>query len=57
LKDGKKEVYVCVELASDGLDGIGKKLSQDKKLSIDFAEHNFMQEMEKERQAYVESQK
>jgi hypothetical protein len=54
--DGTFNVYVCVEMSEENLSHIHKKLSDDKKLSIDFAEHQFKQEMEKAKKEYRERQ-
>ena len=51
-QDGTYNVYVCVEMSNEELPAIHKKLSADKKLSIDFGEHQFMQEMEKMKEEY-----
>jgi hypothetical protein len=51
-EDGSYEVYVCVEMDEENLSRIHKKLSDDKKISIDFAEHQFKQEMEKAKEEY-----
>jgi hypothetical protein len=50
--DGTYNVYVCVEMSEENLASIHKKLTDDKKLSIDFAEHQFKQEMEKAKKDY-----
>jgi hypothetical protein len=51
-EDGSYNVYVCVEMSEQNLSAIHKKLSADKKLSIDFAEHEFKKEMEKAKEEY-----
>jgi hypothetical protein len=51
-EDGSYNVYVCVEMSEEGLSRIHKKLTDDQKLSIDFAEHQFKQEMEKAKEDY-----
>jgi hypothetical protein len=50
--DGTFNVYVCVEMGEENLSHIHKKLSDDKKLSIDFGEHQFKQDMEKAKEEY-----
>jgi hypothetical protein len=51
-EDGSHNVYVCVEMGEETLSRIHKKLTDDQKLSIDFAEHQFKQEMEKAKEDY-----
>ncbi|MDR2362509.1 MAG: hypothetical protein LBD91_07250 [Prevotellaceae bacterium] len=51
-EDGSYNVYVCVEMGEETLSRIHKKLTDDQKLSIDFAEHQFKQEMEKAKEEY-----
>jgi hypothetical protein len=51
-EDGSYNVYVCVEMGEESLSRIHKKLTDDQKLSIDFAEHQFKQEMEKAKEDY-----
>jgi hypothetical protein len=46
-KDGTYNVYVCVEMGDETLSAMHKKLTADKKISIDFAEDQFKKEMEK----------
>jgi hypothetical protein len=50
--DGSYNVYVCVEMGEETLSRIHKKLTDDQKLSIDFAEYQFKQEMEKAKEDY-----
>jgi len=50
--DGTYNVYVCVEMGEEALSAIHKKLSDDQKLSIDYDEHRFKQEMVKARENY-----
>jgi hypothetical protein len=54
--DGKNKVYVCVELSEEMAQAAVKKLSAETKLQIDFAEHNYRQEMEKAREQYNKTQ-
>ncbi|MDR1985260.1 MAG: hypothetical protein LBQ28_10650 [Prevotellaceae bacterium] len=51
-EDGSYNVYVCVEMGEESLSRIHKKLSDDKKLSIDFAEDQFKKQMEKAKEEY-----
>jgi Ni,Fe-hydrogenase maturation factor len=51
-QDGSFNVYVCVEMGEENLSRIYKKLSDDKKLSIDFAESQFIKEMQKAKEEY-----
>jgi hypothetical protein len=51
-QDGSFNVYVCVEMSEESLSRIHKKLTDDQKLSIDFGEHLFLQEMEKKKEEY-----
>ena len=51
-QDGSFNVYVCVEMDEENLSRIHKKLTDDQKLSIDFGEHLFLQEMEKRKEEY-----
>jgi uncharacterized protein YceK len=51
-EDGSYNVYVCVEMGEETLSRIHKKLTDDQKLSIDFAEHQFKQDMEKAKEDY-----
>ncbi|MDR1865604.1 MAG: hypothetical protein LBR08_08535 [Bacteroidales bacterium] len=46
-EDGSYKVYVCVEMTDESIGSIYKKLSQDKKISIQFEEDRFRKEMEK----------
>ncbi|OAV70989.1 hypothetical protein Barb4_00970 [Bacteroidales bacterium Barb4] len=46
-KDGSYNAYVCVEMEDESLSSIHKKLSDDKKIPIDFAKDQFKKEMEK----------
>jgi hypothetical protein len=51
-EDGSYNVYVCIEMDEEGLTRIHKKLTDDQKLSIDFAEDRFKKEMEKAKEDY-----
>jgi hypothetical protein len=46
-EDGSYRVYVCVEMSDESIGAIYKKLSNDKKISIQFEEDRFRKEMEK----------
>jgi hypothetical protein len=50
--DGSYKVYVCVEMSDESVGNLYKKLSDDKKISIQFEEKKFRDEMEKELEAY-----
>ncbi|GHT74079.1 hypothetical protein FACS189456_5200 [Bacteroidia bacterium] len=54
-EDGSFNVYVCVEMSEESLTAIHKKLTADQKLSIDFAEHQFKQDMAKAKADYREN--
>jgi hypothetical protein len=51
-EDGSYNVYVCVEMGEESLSRIHKKLTDDQKLSIDFDEHQFKQDMEKAKEEH-----
>ncbi|MDR1122214.1 MAG: hypothetical protein LBM08_15070 [Dysgonamonadaceae bacterium] len=55
-EDGKYNVYVCVEMGEQQQRAMYKKLSDDKKVSVDFAEHQFMQELGKAKGDYLQKQ-
>jgi hypothetical protein len=50
--DGNLTTYVCIELSDGSINRIGKKLSEDQKLAIDFDEYKFRQEMEQARERW-----
>jgi hypothetical protein len=54
-ENGDFNVYVCVEMGEENLTAIHKKLTADQKLSIDFAEHQFKQDMEKAKADYQDN--
>jgi hypothetical protein len=56
LPTGEFQAYVCVELSADKVQAVVKQLSAEAKLDIDFAEHNYRQEMEKAREQFNQSQ-
>ncbi len=45
--DGSYKVFVCVEMSDGTIGNLYKKLSDDKKISIQFEEKKFREEMEK----------
>jgi hypothetical protein len=47
-EDGSYKVFVCVEMSDESIGNLYKKLSQDKKIAIQFEEERFRKEMEKE---------
>jgi len=51
-KDGRYQVYVCVEMGEQQMSDMYKKLSADKMIQIDFQEHQFMKELEKAKEDY-----
>jgi hypothetical protein len=57
LPDGKTQVYVCIELSEESVLSAVKKLSAETKVQIDFAEHNYRQEMEKAREQFRQQDK
>lgn len=56
FKDGRYNVYVCVEMSPEQATEIQRQLSQDQILSIDVQEERFLEEMRVMRQAYIEEQ-
>jgi hypothetical protein len=55
-EDGKYNVFVCVEMNEQQQRSMYKKLSDDKKVAVDFAEHQFLQELEKAKEDYRQKQ-
>lgn len=55
-EDGKYNVYVCVEMGEQQVRAMHKKLSDDQKIAVDFAEHQFLQELEKAKEEYRKKQ-
>jgi outer membrane protein assembly factor BamE (lipoprotein component of BamABCDE complex) len=55
-ENGDFNVYVCVEMSEEGVTAIHKKLTDDKKLSIDFAEDQFKKDMAKAKEDYRSNQ-
>jgi hypothetical protein len=55
-EDGKYNVYVCVEMGERQLKAMYKKLSDDKKIAVDFAEKQFMDELNKAKEDFRQQQ-
>jgi hypothetical protein len=55
-ENGDFNVYVCVEMSEEGITAIHKKLTDDKKLSIDFAEDQFKKDMAKAKEDFRSNQ-
>lgn len=55
-EDGKYNVFVCVELGEQQKRAIHKKLTEDDKLSTDFVERQFMDEMKQAKEDYRQKQ-
>ena len=55
-EDGRYNVYVCVEMDQNQQRAMYKKLSEEKKLHIDFQEHLFLQELDKMKKEYQQKQ-
>jgi hypothetical protein len=55
-EDGKFNVYVCVEMGEQQMSAMYKKLSDDKKLAVDFAEKQFMDELNKAKEDFRQQQ-
>jgi hypothetical protein len=51
-QDGSYNAYVCVEMSDESSAAIYKKLSNDKKMSIDLTENKFKEELGKAREDY-----
>ena len=51
-QDGKYNVYVCVEMDENMQRSMYKKLTEDKKMHIDFEESQFLKELEKSKEDY-----
>jgi hypothetical protein len=53
VKDnGDYNVYVCIEMQPQQQRAMYKKLSEDKKIAVDFAENQFMEELAKAKEEY-----
>jgi len=52
LKDGKYNVYVCVEMDVNQQRAMYKKLTNDKMLQTDYQEYQFLKDMEKAKEEY-----
>jgi hypothetical protein len=55
-EDGKYNVFVCIELGEQQAKAMHKKLSEDKKIAVDFAEKQFMDELEKAKEDFRQQQ-
>ena len=55
-EDGKYNVYVCVEMNEQQQKAMYKKLSDEKKIAVDFAEHQFLKDLEKAKEDYRQKQ-
>jgi hypothetical protein len=51
-ENGDYNVYVCVEIQPKQQQAMYKKLSEDKKIAIDFEEHQFLDELAKAKEEY-----
>uniref|UniRef100_UPI0040573689 hypothetical protein n=1 Tax=Alistipes sp. TaxID=1872444 RepID=UPI0040573689 len=56
MKDGRYNVYVCIEMSPEQATELQRQLSQDQILSIDVQERQFLEEMRMMRQTYIEEQ-
>jgi hypothetical protein len=55
-QDGKYNVYVCIEMGEQMLRTMHRKLSDDKKIAIDFAEKQFLDELNKAKEDFRQQQ-
>jgi hypothetical protein len=55
-EDGKYNVYVCIEMDEQKKRSMYKKLSDDKKIAIDFAEKQFLDELDKAKEDFRQQQ-
>jgi hypothetical protein len=55
-EDGKYNVYVCIEMGEPQAKAMYKKLSDDKKIAVDFAEKQFLDELEKAKEDFRQQQ-
>ncbi|MDR0970973.1 MAG: hypothetical protein LBM25_01135 [Bacteroidales bacterium] len=51
-ENGDYNVYVCVEMSKEEQKAMYKKLSEEKKIAIDFQEHQFMNDLAKAKEDY-----
>jgi hypothetical protein len=51
-EDGKYNVYVCIEMDEQQKKAMYSKLSSDKKIAVDFAEKQFMDELNKAKEDF-----
>jgi hypothetical protein len=54
--DGKYNVYVCIEMSEQMKKAMHKRLSDDKKIAIDFAEKQFIDELNKAKEDFRQQQ-
>jgi hypothetical protein len=55
-EDGKYNVYVCIEMGEQMKKAMHKKLSDDKKIAVDFAEKQFLDELNKAKEDFRQQQ-
>lgn len=55
-EDGNYNVYVCIEMNPEMQKTMHKRLTEDKKLAIDFEESQFLKELEKAKDDYRKQQ-
>ena len=55
-EDGKYNVYVCLEMNVQQQKAMHKKLSEDKKIAIDFEESQFLKELSKAKEDFRQQQ-
>jgi hypothetical protein len=55
-EDGKYNVYVCIEMGEQQKKNMYKKLSNDQKVAVDFAEKQFMDDLNKAKEDYRQQQ-
>jgi hypothetical protein len=55
-EDGKYNAYVCIEIGEQQLKEMHKKLSDENKIAVDFAEKQFLDELEKAKEDFRRQQ-
>ncbi|MDR2126546.1 MAG: hypothetical protein LBP63_06940 [Prevotellaceae bacterium] len=55
-EDGKYNVYVCIEMGEQQKKTMYKQLSDDKKIAVDFAEKQFLDELNKAKEDFRQQQ-
>jgi hypothetical protein len=55
-EDGKYNVYVCIEMGDQEKRAMYRKLSDDKKIAVDFAEKQFLDELDKAKEDFRQQQ-